>query len=117
MNDPRTRERFDARLVLKAETAESTSTNGSANDIGSLPEASLAWLSVSAATGDAPTLDVAIDGSHDGESWTEVACFAQATASGRQFVPVGPQSYRTYRYRSTLGGDTPVFTYSVVLSI
>lgn len=69
-------------------------------------------LAVTAASGTNPTLDVALQTSHDGATWTTVASFARATgATSERKRFAGLDRY--VRVVSTLGGTAPSFTFSV----
>lgn len=72
-------------------------------------------LSVTAASGTTPTLDVRFSDTLDGgASWNTLASFTQATAPGSQVVNyTGPFS-DTLRVSWVIGGVTPSFTFSVV---
>lgn len=67
-------------------------------------------LVISAATGTSPTLDVAVQTSPDGTTWTAVAAFAQQTGAAtvrKLFAPLD----RFVRVVETLGGTaSPTFT-------
>lgn len=69
-------------------------------------------LAVTAASGTNPTLDVAVQTSHDGAAWTTVASFTRATAATSERKRVAGLD-RYVRVVSTLGGTTPSFTFSV----
>jgi hypothetical protein len=74
-----------------------------------------ATLTVSAASGTTPTLDVTLETSIDGgTTWTTVAAFAQKTAAGSQgrvFGPLGDQC----RWKWTIAGTTPSFTFAIAV--
>lgn len=71
------------------------------------------YLTVTAASGTTPTLDVRLETSLDaGTSWQTVAAFAQATAAttkNKVFGPLGDSC----RWAWTVAGTTPSFTFSV----
>jgi len=69
-------------------------------------------LAVTAASGTNPTLDVALQTSHDATTWTTVASFARATgvtSERKRFSGLD----RYVRVVATLGGTSPSFTFSV----
>jgi len=69
-------------------------------------------LLISAASGTTPTLDVAVQTSADGSTWSAVAAFAQQTAAGSvRKVFAGMDRYA--RIVETVGGTTPSFTRTV----
>lgn len=74
----------------------------------------LAQLEVTAASGTAPTLDVVIQHSMDGgTNWYDLQAFTQATGRGNELKTITAKFGDQLRVRSTLGGTTPLFTYSV----
>ncbi len=117
MSQQRTRSRYDDELLLKAAGEQTSSTTGDSNDFGSLPETCMVQAFVSDVSGTSPTLDIAIEGSEDGDSWTEILSLPQITDSGKIQAAIGAQKYRYYRYDATIGGsDTPSFTYLLSFS-
>lgn len=72
-----------------------------------------AQLNVTAVSGVAPTLDVVIEDTLDGTNWNVIGSFTQRTAAGRQVIDVTTPFVETVRYRWTIGGTTPSFTFSV----
>lgn len=110
--------------TLKASGAETVSTTGTGLEGGG--HGSLAVIvDVTAASGTTPTLLVDIEGSDDGTNWAVIGTIgsngyrtgsvgtapANITATGthRAFLPAA----RHVRYKSTIAGTTPSFTYSV----
>jgi hypothetical protein len=70
-------------------------------------------LTVSAASGTTPTLDVSIETSFDGQTgWRSMGAFTQATAAGSQRKSFSGAD-RFVRATATIGGTTPSFTFSV----
>lgn len=69
-------------------------------------------LAVKAASGTLPTLDVALQTSPDGTTWSTVASFTQATGVTSQYQVVGGID-RFVRAHCTIGGTNPSFTFSL----
>lgn len=73
-------------------------------------------LMCGAVSGTTPTLDVKIQDSPDGTTWTDVpgAVFAQAVAPVIQKINVDMNAAAArYRAVATIGGTTPSFTFGV----
>lgn len=70
-------------------------------------------LVISAASGTSPTLDIAVQTSPDGTTWTTVASFSQQTTTTtgvhKLFGPID----RFVRCNNVLGGTTPSFTFQI----
>lgn len=101
--------RPDAAVASAARTATGTGSAFDTPDAESLE----ATLTVSAASGTTPTLDVTLETSIDGgTSWDTVGAFGQLTAPGSDghvFGPLGDQC----RWKWAVGGTTPSFTFSI----
>lgn len=95
-----------------ASAARTATGNGSAFDTTSFNSIE-GFLTVTAASGTTPTLDVRLETSLDaGTTWSTVAAFAQATAAttkNKVFGPLGDSC----RWAWTIAGTTPSFTFSV----
>jgi hypothetical protein len=114
------------------DTVVASAIRTTSSDTGALPGyggASVlrAQLQVTAASGTTPTLDVVIEDTLDaGATWNVVATFTQKTVAAREVINVLPQKTESatfqpvfadrIRVRWTLGGTTPSFTFSVVIS-
>lgn len=113
-------------LTLKASGAQTASTNGGAVDTGPDGGSLLVQVDITAASGTAPTLLVAVQGSQDGTNWvtlgsigangyvagtpaTEPTNFTGTAAAQKGVFP----RLQYVRYASTVGGTTPSFTYKV----
>jgi len=99
-------------LALMGAVAMTATTNGGAveTDRG----VARLTLSVTAASGTNPTLDVAIQTRKDGnDTWRAVASFAQATAAGSERKCFSGLD-REVRAVATIAGTTPSFSFSVV---
>lgn len=74
------------------------------------------FVHCTAATGTSPTLDVSLEESDDGESWSAVTGSAapQLTAEGHRVIGASA-SKKLIRVTSTVGGTTPSVTYSVAV--
>lgn len=103
------RPRTDADVASAARTVSGTGASFQTVSTDSLE----ATLSVSAASGTSPTLDVVLETSIDGGvTWDTVGAFTQQTAvgsDGHVFGPLGDLS----RWRWTIGGTTPSFTFAI----
>ena len=98
-------------LQLHALGAETTTGAGSAIDVRDMARL-VVYLFVTAVTGTSPTLDVVVQDSPDGTTWTNLASFTQVTATGEQAArPVTP--FGNYiRVAWTIAGTSPSFTFS-----
>lgn len=101
-----------------ASSARTTSGTGAAFATESAFSA-LATLTVTAASGTSPTLDVRLETTaDDGASWYTAGSFPQQTAAttaphpARIFAPLGSQA----RFAWTIAGTTPSFTFGVTVS-
>lgn len=115
-------------LTLKASAAETASTTGTAVELGDAATIT-ATVAVTAASGTSPTMVVDIEGSDDNTNWFSLGQFGAngyragsvgtapsnftAAATARGAVTGAPY----IRYKSTIGGTTPSFTYSVALTV
>lgn len=97
-------------LFKSAEVTETSQT--AAIDVSGADELSV-FLSVTAASGTSPTLDVVIQDSPDGLLWYDKESFTQATAvtsEAKRLTNFG----KFVRVKYTIGGtDTPTFTFEV----
>jgi hypothetical protein len=98
-----------------ASAARTTTANSEAFDVGDSTNL-VAYLSVTAASGTTPTLDVKFQDSPDGgTTWFDIAglAFTQATGATSE-VKVATRVYsKTVRCVATIAGTTPSFTFSV----
>jgi len=105
------------RLVLKAVSAITTTTNGTGLDLNDYEGQVAFYLESSAGTGTSPTLDVKIQDSDDNTTFADVssAAFTQVTgaASVQKLVLNSNNVKRYVRCVSTLTGTTPSFITSV----
>lgn len=114
--------------TLKASGAETVSTTGASVELGDAATIAVV-VAVTAASGTTPTMVVDIEGSDDGTNWFVLGSFG---ANGYRAGAVGtaPSNFtaaatargavtgaRYVRHKSTIGGTTPSFTYSVELSV
>lgn len=101
--------RPDAAVASGARTATGTGSAFSTQDADSIE----ATLTVTAASGTTPTLDVTLETSiDDGSTWDTVGAFSQKTAAGSDGHVFGPLG-DLCRWRWTIGGTSPSFTFSV----
>lgn len=106
---PPDRARTDADVASAARTATGNSAAFNTGDADSLE----ATLSVSAASGTTPTLDVTLETSiDDGATWDTVAAFAQKAAAGSDGHVFGPLGDKC-RWKWTIAGTTPSFTFAI----
>jgi hypothetical protein len=106
---PPDRPRNDADVASAARTTTGSST---AFDVGSA-ESFEAVLTVSAASGTTPTLNIALETSIDnGATWQSVGAFAQKTGVATENKVFGPLGDRC-RWTWTIGGTTPSFTFAI----
>lgn len=114
-------------VTLKASAAETASTTGSAVELGD--NASMhVTVDVTAVSGTTPTMTVDIEGSDDNTNWAVIGTFgangyragsvgtAPSNLTGAATVRGVLPAARYVRHKSTIGGTTPSFTYSVALS-
>lgn len=110
MADGRFARLFDASFNL-AGTPRTATFNSASIELGDLPTMCID-LTVSAASGTTPTLDVTIQTSKDNATWRTVASFAQKTG-----VSTERKSFtgcdRFVRANCVIGGTTPSFTFDI----
>lgn len=101
--------RTDAAVASAARTASANGTAFNTDTAESLE----GFLTITAASGTTPTLDVRLETSVDGgTSYDTVGAFAQQTAvatDNHVFGPLGD----TCRWAWTIAGTTPSFTFSI----
>lgn len=98
-------------VVLVSSTTQTATGTGSQFSTGTAHTLRLT-LNVTAASGTSPSLTVNVQTSEDGATWSAVASFAAATATGTQRkVFTGLDRY--FRATWTISGTTPSFTFSV----
>lgn len=71
-----------------------------------------ATLTISAASGTTPTLDVALHTTVDGTNYYAVGAFAQKTTTGAEAKAFGPLGDKC-KWVWTIAGDTPSFTFTI----
>jgi hypothetical protein len=95
-----------------ASAARTATANGTAFDTSDVDEIT-GTVTVTAASGTNPTLDVILQTTADGTNYYTAGSFTQLTTTGTEakvFTGLGSSS----RWRWTIGGtDTPSFTFSV----
>lgn len=100
-------------VASAARTASGTGTAFSTADVNEVH----GTLTVSAASGTSPTLDVRLETTADGTNYYTVGSWSQitstATANAKVFGPVGDLS----RWAWTIGGTTPSFTFTIDSSV
>lgn len=100
--------RADAAVASAARTASGTGTAFNTEDATAFEST----LTVSAASGTSPTLDVRLETTVDGTNYYTVASFGQKTTTAteaRAFGPLGD----TCRWAWTIGGTSPSFTFAI----
>lgn len=100
--------RLDANVASAARTVTGTSAVFKVEEAESL-EAS---LSVTAASGTSPTLNVALETRVGTGGWYQVDAFAQKTGVSEDARPFGPLGDEC-RWAWTIAGTTPSFTFAV----
>ena len=100
--------RADAAVASAARTASATGTAFNTEDATAFE----ATLTVSAASGTAPLLDVRLETTVDGTNYYTVGSFGQKTASATEAKAFGPLG-DTCRWAWTVAGTTPSFTFSI----
>lgn len=105
---------YDVNTVLKASSAETSSTDGSGIEINGTPLRGVdVRMVISEVDGTTPTMTVAIQHSDSLSSgYSTVASFDQVTGAGTHFLKVHTNK-KYIRYASTIGGSNPSFTYSL----
>ena len=98
-------------VSLFASATRTATANGSAVELGDCAQARLD-LKVTSASGTTPTLDVKVQTSPDGTTWTDVGTFTQVTAVSTQHKVFSGLD-RFVRGVATIGGTTPLFTFSL----
>lgn len=71
-------------------------------------------LDVTAGSGTTPTLNVVVEDSLDGTNWNTIGSFAQKAAAGREVINITSPFGENIRYRWTIGGTTPSFSFSII---
>lgn len=103
------RARPDAALASAARTVTGAGSAFDTDQAQSLE----GFLTVTAASGTTPTLDVRLETSVDGgTSYDTVGAFSQKTTTGTDNHVFGPLG-DTCRWAWTIGGTTPSFTFSI----
>ena len=104
-------------LTLAGSSARTASGQSDIADIDG--EALAITLDVTAAGGTTPTLDVVIeDAPTDQGPWTTLSTFTQKTGTAREVQRVTNKAFHRFvRARWTVGGTTPVFTFSVQATV
>lgn len=106
-------------VELLAPAARTASANGTGADLQGYvnPGGSemKAFLSVGAASGTTPTLDVKLQDSDDDSTYADIsgAAFAQKTATGSEAIHFQTKK-RYVRAVATIAGTTPSFTFAVI---
>lgn len=103
--------RPDAAFASATKTTSGNDTAFNTNQAKSLE----AFLTVTAASGTTPTLDVRLETSVDaGATWRTVASLAQITVAGARNGVLGPLGDQC-RWAWTIAGTTPSFTFSIAV--
>jgi len=100
---------YDQNLSLMAKTTKTATFTGAAKDLGAFGQGANAVISVTAAGGTTPTLDVEIQASDDAQFGScETFPHRQITDEGLYLVGVHG-NYRYWRIKGTIGGTQPTF--------
>lgn len=97
-------------------TLAATTTGSSQDNTTSSLAGAVAQLHVTAVSGTTPTLDVTIEHSSNGSSWSTVGTFTQVTAIGSQVLSIAGTVNRYTRAKFTIAGTTPSFTCQVSIA-
>lgn len=97
-------------------TLSATTTGASQDNATSSLNGAVAQLHVTNASGTTPTLDVTIEHSSNGSSWSTVGTFTQMTAAGSQVLTIAGTVNRYTRAKFTIAGTTPSFTCQVSIA-
>lgn len=106
---------YDALSALQASVTKTSSFDSADFDLvnGTPPAGLPVRLLVTAASGTNPTLDVVIQHSDDGDTYTDLVTFDQMTTTGEAICLV-ETSKRYIRASATIAADAnPSFTYQV----
>ncbi len=102
-------------VELLASAARTTTNNSGGNDFPESFDQCIAYVTVTAASGTTPTLDIKYQVSDDrGTTWYDHSTLTQITAVANQAKLIENPG-RTCRIVSTIAGTTPSFTYRVRL--
>jgi hypothetical protein len=99
--------------TLQASVTRTATANGTGLELADCGTLRLDFA-VTAASGTTPTLDVKVQTSPDGTTWTDVSggSFTQATGTTTQHKVISNID-RYVRHVATIGGTSPSFTYSL----
>lgn len=111
-------------LTLKASGAQTSSATGASVDSGFDGGSLYVEVDVTVKSGTSPTLLVEVDGSVDGTNWVVLGTVgSDGFSAGNGTSPTAISTVSTargvfpamrfVRYKSTIAGTTPSFTYSV----
>lgn len=101
--------------IASAAITTTTTTSSIANNLGNGFQVN---ITVTAATGTNPTLDVRVEESFDGgTNWVTLYEMQRITAAGSYNSPILRASGRHIRYVQTVGGTSPSFTRAVIRNI
>lgn len=76
-----------------------------------------AVVNITAVSGTNPTLDIDLESSDDGTNWQTIYTQTRATTASVVFNPGVQNPSLYYRFRWTISGTTPSFTFSVVSTL
>ncbi len=99
-----------AALIDKTDLA--ATFTGDALDLGGPVGAMTLTVTPTAQAGTTPTLDVIVEHSHDGSTWATLGSMTQITTSLTAETKTFGPSRRYIRGKATLGGTTPVYSFT-----
>jgi hypothetical protein len=99
-------------LSSAARTASGTGTAFTVEDVTDIE----GTLTISAASGTTPTLDVRLETTVDGTNYYTVGSFSQKTTTGSEARAFGPLG-QLARWAWTVGGTTPSFTFAITAKV
>lgn len=99
-------------------TSAARTTSGNSGTLDSYGHGSIsATLSVTAVSGTTPKLDIDLELSDDGSNWRSAYSFLRVTASTTLYLRAQRLSTRYYRYKWTIAGTSPSFTFSITTTL
>lgn len=106
-------ERGQVAAIDAARTTTGSTDAATLNNGASTANGGSAVLSVSAASGTTPTLDVLVEHSADDNTWATLATFSQQTTVNAQYLEFSGTVEQYIRISWTIAGTTPSFTFNV----
>lgn len=106
-------------MINRADVSASTQTSSS--NSGSLESSGFGmhtfYVTVTASSGTTPTMDIYFEGSDDATTWFPVHTTKRFTTTGNDRIQGTRMAGRYYRYRWTIAGTNPSFTFSIYTTL